>query len=86
MIVGVNVAVSPTFKANSVLSKVIPVTAIGNVLNAGTSTWSDSFSSPSTVATPVTVKSPAKTSVFAAIPVIAKGETPSATGLVSPFL
>ena len=38
MTVGVNVAVSPTFKANSVLSKVIPVTAIGSVLNAGTST------------------------------------------------
>ena len=36
--------------------------------------------------TPVTVKSPAKTSAFAAIPVIAKGETLSATGLVSPFL
>ena len=43
------------------------------------------FSLPLTVATPVTVKSPTKTSVFAAIPVIAKGETPSATGLVSPF-
>ena len=38
MIVGVNVAVSPTFKANSVLSNVIPVTEIGSVLNAGTST------------------------------------------------